>query len=168
MSSINPNHLLVIMAALIFGAVVLFLLIFQPRKFKFNVNLDPCVAVRYGLGNLIGSKTVRFQITAFCLSHVINSDWERVIVDAIRAGHAPCAFDIFGGKVTCIIDTRFNDITTYIRPALIKRSQTDSALGSDLTFSETNIEIVGFPQKSNLAATNPVCDVGIEKRGDNT
>ena len=164
MSLAYPYHLLVFPAVFVLCLILLRILVIESRKFKININFDSHVAAHYGLGDFIGAKTVRFQIVGRCLSHKIHPNWERMIIGAIRANRAPLAFDILGGKVTCIVYVRLNDIPANIRSASVIGSQIDCAIAPDLTLRKSNVQFMGSPQERELESSDSMADINIEKR----
>lgn len=146
--------------------VVLRLIVIESRKIKVKINVDRNVAIKYGLGNFIGLEMIRFEVVAKCFTHVVNPDWERAVVRAIRACNRPLAFEILGGEVTCVIDFRKNPEPVDVGSTDDVGSRFHNAGRANFAGSELKVEFAGLPQERNLDSTVTLSNVSADQSGD--
>jgi hypothetical protein len=164
----NSYELFLLVVVLVGSIVVLRLVFAESNKIKFNLNFNSDLAAHYGLRDLVAGKTVRLQFTGRCLTHKINPDWGRMIVNDIGTRKLPLSFEISGCQITCIVDGCSDDVPSDVRPLGMVGLQADCASASDLTFCQLYVKVMRFPQEGNLITPSAIRNVGVQQRSDNS
>jgi hypothetical protein len=162
----NLYHLLVFVAVFVACSVLLPLVFIKTKKFKMYIDVDPKLAIAYGLSEFVAAKNIRFQVMAECLTHKINPDWARAVTAALGARKIPISLEVFGRQITCVIDARDNFVSENIGTVSNIRLEGDSAPTTNLTCSEFEVKIVSLTHKPDLNAANPMRDISHCQRGN--